>query len=52
MHWEADECARLIHRGELQSSVVPWSDSLLSAEILDDIRKKAGINFPESIQTV
>ncbi|TIA86973.1 hypothetical protein E3P99_03467 [Wallemia hederae] len=52
MHWEADEIARLISAGELQSKRVPWDDSILSAELLDDIRAQAGINFPASIEKV
>lgn len=52
MHWEADEIARLIKGGELQSQRVPWDDSILSAEILDGIRSQAGIKFPAAIEKV
>ncbi|TIA73465.1 hypothetical protein E3P89_01754 [Wallemia ichthyophaga] len=52
MHWEADEMARLIAAGESQSQRVPWDDSVLSAELLDDIRSQAGIKFPAAIESV
>lgn len=49
--WEADECARCIFDGKVQSERMPWRDSILMMEVFDEIRKQGEVVYPESIET-
>ncbi|OLN83727.1 putative oxidoreductase C513.06c-like protein 1 [Colletotrichum chlorophyti] len=49
--WEADESARCIRDGKLESSVMPWSESMLVMETMDQVLKQAGIAYPGLIAT-
>ncbi|KAF4774579.1 oxidoreductase [Colletotrichum scovillei] len=49
--WEADEAARCIRDGKLESDTMPWSESILIMEIMDKVLKDAGIFYPELIAT-
>ncbi|EPQ26696.1 uncharacterized protein PFL1_05675 [Pseudozyma flocculosa PF-1] len=48
--WEADECARCIVAGKLESPVVSHEESIFAMEIMDEIRKQGGLQFPEQIE--
>ncbi|KAJ5183484.1 hypothetical protein N7492_001100 [Penicillium capsulatum] len=37
--FEADEAARCIRDGKLESPDVPWSESLIAMQIMDQVRK-------------
>ncbi|KAH7326845.1 NAD-binding protein, partial [Rhizoctonia solani] len=50
LFWEADECARCLARGEIESSRMPLDESILAMDILDEIRKQGGIKFPSDIE--
>ncbi|CAE6415756.1 unnamed protein product [Rhizoctonia solani] len=39
LFWEADECARCLARGQIESSRMPLDESILVMEILDEIRR-------------
>ncbi|KAK1689890.1 hypothetical protein BDP55DRAFT_691321 [Colletotrichum godetiae] len=49
--WEADEAARCIRDGQLESDIMPWSESILIMETMDKVLKDAGIFYPELIAT-
>ncbi|CAE6451918.1 unnamed protein product [Rhizoctonia solani] len=51
LFWEADECARCLARGEIESSRMPLDESILAMDILDEIRKQVGIEFPPDIES-
>ncbi|KAL2835657.1 hypothetical protein BJY01DRAFT_223294 [Aspergillus pseudoustus] len=51
MYWEADEAARCIRDGKLQSSVIPWSESIAIMEALDEIRAQNNYSYPEHIES-
>ncbi|CAE7196450.1 unnamed protein product [Rhizoctonia solani] len=51
LFWEADECARCLDRGEIESSRMPLDESILAMEILDEIRRQADIKFPADIES-
>ena len=50
MHWEADEAARVIGNGKIESDTVTWEESLVTANIMDEIRAKSGNVFPSSVE--
>ena len=51
MFWEADEAARCWKDGKLESQGLSWAESTLIMEIMDDVRKKGGLTYPEAIET-
>ncbi|OGM48147.1 dimeric dihydrodiol dehydrogenase [Aspergillus bombycis] len=50
--YEADEVARCIRRGLLESPKMPWLESLTVMEIMDTVRRENDLKFPEEIETV
>ena len=42
MYWEADEVARCLRDGKLESDGIPWEESLLIMETMDEIRRQGG----------
>lgn len=51
MFWEADECARCLRDGKLESAGMPWSESIAVMEVMDTVIKQGGISYPEIITT-
>ncbi|KAF9877864.1 hypothetical protein CkaCkLH20_04440 [Colletotrichum karsti] len=47
--WEADECARCIRDGKLESSTMPWEESLLVMETMEQVLRAAGVTYPDLI---
>jgi hypothetical protein len=51
MHWEADECARCIRDGKLESDGLTWEESVVIMEVMDEVRKQNGLVYPENIES-
>ncbi|WYZ37511.1 hypothetical protein EsH8_II_001017 [Colletotrichum jinshuiense] len=51
MFWEADECARCLRDGKLESATLPLSESLVIMETMDTVIKQGGIQYPDLITT-
>ncbi|KAF3765806.1 NAD(P)-binding protein [Cryphonectria parasitica EP155] len=51
MFWEADECARCLRDGKLESATLPWSESVVIMEVMEEALKQGGIVYPEVITT-
>ncbi|KAB5582673.1 oxidoreductase [Coniochaeta sp. 2T2.1] len=41
MFWEADECARCIRDGKKESATLPWSESIVIMETMEEVLKQA-----------
>ncbi|KAF8705398.1 Oxidoreductase family, NAD-binding Rossmann fold, partial [Rhizoctonia solani] len=52
LFWEADECARQIRDGKLQSEIFSLQDSIVFMEVLDEVRRQGGLSYPEKIESV
>ena len=52
MFWEADECARCIRDGKLESEVMGWEESIVIMETMDEVRRQNGQTYPEKIETL
>ncbi|KAH7335364.1 hypothetical protein B0J17DRAFT_669853 [Rhizoctonia solani] len=52
LFWEADECARQIRDGKLQSDRFSLKDSVAFMEVLDEVRRQGGLSYPEKIEGV
>ncbi|KAL7795166.1 hypothetical protein V8C37DRAFT_374713 [Trichoderma ceciliae] len=51
MFWEADECARCLRDGKLESATLPWKESIVIMETMEEVLKQGGITYPELITT-
>ncbi|ROV95757.1 hypothetical protein VPNG_08768 [Cytospora leucostoma] len=49
MFWEADECARCLRDGRLESKTLPWEESIVIMEVMEEALKQGGIVYPELI---
>lgn len=52
MYWEADEVARCLRDGKLESEGMPWEESIVIMEVMDEVRKQNGLVYPEKIESV
>ena len=51
MYWEADESARCVRDGKLESEVMSWEESLVIMRVMDEVRKQGGLVYPEKIES-
>ncbi|PGH06338.1 hypothetical protein AJ80_08172 [Polytolypa hystricis UAMH7299] len=51
MYWEADEAARCVRDGKLESDGMPWEESLVILELMDEVRRQGGLTYPEKIES-
>ena len=51
MYWEADEVARCIRDGKLESDVLPWKESIVIMDVMDEARRQGGLIYPENIES-
>ncbi|KAK4095182.1 hypothetical protein Purlil1_878 [Purpureocillium lilacinum] len=51
MFWEADECARCVRDGKKESATLPWSESIVIMETMEEVLKQGGVEYPELITT-
>jgi predicted dehydrogenase len=52
MAFEADECARCMLSGKLESETLSWEESTVIMETMDAARKLAGLTYPEAIESL
>ncbi|KAL2128257.1 hypothetical protein VTI74DRAFT_9445 [Chaetomium olivicolor] len=51
MFWEADECARCLRDGRKESQTLPWSESVVIMEVMEEALRQGGVEYPELIST-
>lgn len=51
MFWEADEAARCLRDGKLESETLSWEESLVIMDTMDEVRKQGDLTYPELIET-
>ncbi|OAA43843.1 NADP:D-xylose dehydrogenase [Metarhizium rileyi] len=51
MFWEADECARCLRDGKKQSSTLPWDESIVIMQTMEEALRQGGVEYPELITT-
>ncbi|PSN68131.1 NAD(P)-binding protein [Corynespora cassiicola Philippines] len=52
MFWEADECARCIRDGKLQSEKMSWKESEVIMDVMDEVRRQGDLKYPEKLESV
>ncbi|KAF3033500.1 hypothetical protein E8E12_003897 [Didymella heteroderae] len=52
MFWEADECARCIRDGKLESNIMSWNESLEVMKVMDEVRRQGGLEYPEACESI
>lgn len=51
MYWEADEAARCLRDGKLESEGLGWEESTVIMEVMDEVRRQGDLVYPELIET-
>lgn len=51
MFWEADEVARCLRDGRLESEGLPWEESIVIMEVMDEVRRQGGLVYPAKIES-
>ncbi|KFA79449.1 hypothetical protein S40288_07576 [Stachybotrys chartarum IBT 40288] len=51
MYWEADECARCLRDGKLESESMPLNESIAILNVMDTALKQGNVEFPELISS-
>ncbi|KID96788.1 NADP:D-xylose dehydrogenase, partial [Metarhizium majus ARSEF 297] len=51
MFWEADECARCLRDGKQQSATMPWDESIVIMQTMEDALRQGGVAYPDLITT-
>lgn len=52
MHYEADEAARCLRDGKMESEVMSLSESILVMEAMDTLRAQNDFKYPEPIESI
>jgi hypothetical protein len=52
MFWEADECARCVRDGKMESGGMGWKESGEVLKVLDEVRRQGQIVYEESLESV
>ncbi|KAF3002992.1 hypothetical protein E8E13_005378 [Curvularia kusanoi] len=52
MFWEADECARCVRDGKLESEVMGWEESVQVMEVMDEVRRQSDLVYSEALESV
>lgn len=51
LYWEADECARCLRDGKLESLVLPLEETIVTMEIIEAVLKQGMMEYPDVITT-
>ncbi|KAL2787848.1 hypothetical protein BJX66DRAFT_271506 [Aspergillus keveii] len=51
MYWEADEVARCLRDGKLESETLSWEESIVIMDVMDEARRQNGLTYPEKIES-
>lgn len=52
MFWEADECARCIRDGKLESEGMPWRETVEVMKVMDEARRQGELKYSESLESI
>jgi predicted dehydrogenase len=52
MFWEADECARCVRDGKIESEVMGWTESEEVLRVMDEVRRQHGILYEGGLESV
>lgn len=50
-YWEADEVARCLRDGKVESETMPWEESIVIMDVMDEVRRQGDLKYPESIES-
>lgn len=51
MFWEADEVARCLRDGKLESDGLPWEESIVIMEVMDEVRRQGGLTYSDNLES-
>ena len=50
--YEADEVAKCIKAGKLESETLSWEESIVIMRVMDEVRKQNGLIYPDKLETL
>ena len=50
--YEADEAAKCIKAGKLESETLSWEESIVIMRVMDEVRKQNGLLYPDKLETL
>lgn len=50
MFWAADEVGRSLRNKESENQNMPWEETILMMEVLDEVRRAGGLRYPEAVE--
>jgi hypothetical protein len=50
MYYEADEAVRCVRDGKIESETMPWDESIMIMEVMDEVRRQGGLKYPDEIE--
>ena len=51
MFWEADEAARCVRDGRLESEGMTWEESAVIMDVMDEVRRQGGLKYSDKLET-
>lgn len=51
MFFEADEVARCLRDKKTESESMPWEESVVIMDVMDQVRRQGGLTYPEKIES-
>lgn len=49
--FQADEVGRCLRQGKTQSEIMPWEESVLIMDVMDEVRKQGEVKYPEEVES-
>lgn len=46
LFWEADECARCVRDGRIESETMPLDETVLAVEVMEEMLMRGGVRYP------
>ncbi|KAF2118697.1 hypothetical protein BDV96DRAFT_568345 [Lophiotrema nucula] len=52
MFWEADECARCVRDGRVESEGMPWEETVSVMKVMDEVRRQGGLVYLGGLESL
>lgn len=52
LFFQADEVGRCLRQGKTQSEIMPWEESVLVMDVMDEVRRQGEVKYPEEVESV
>lgn len=52
LFFQADEVGRCLRQGKLQSVIMPWEESVVVMDVMDEVRRQGEVKYPDEVESV